>query len=276
MTLAAAQTQYRQEFVAGFEQRMSLLRQSVTKEAVIKGNQAAFLVADSGQATAQTRGSNGKIPARSDNLSQPTATLVEKHDLVQRTGFDVFASQGDGRRIMQETSMAVINRDVDQTILAELATATQNTGSATTANLALVLKAKTILGNNEVPFDNNISAVVTPAFHAYLMQVEEFSSADFVNNKPFTSDQQMFRWMGVNWIVHPNLTGKGTNAEACFMYHANAIGHAANLENMESEIGFNAEQQYSWARCSIFMGAKLLQNAGVVVINHDGSAFAAS
>lgn len=276
MSSAAAQTQYRQEFISGFEQRMSLLRQSVTKEAMIKGNQATFLVADSGQATAQTRGANGKIPARSDNLAQPTATLVEKHDLVQRTGFDVFASQGDGRRIMQETSMAVINRDIDQTILAELSTATQDAGSATTASLTLALKAKTILGNNQVPFDNNISAVITPAFHAYLMQVEEFASADFVNNKPFSSDQQMFRWMGVNWIVHPNLAGKGTNAEVCFMYHASAIGHAANVEGMESEIGFNAEQQYSWARCSIFMGAKLLQNAGVVVINHDGSAFAAS
>ncbi|MEQ9126098.1 MAG: phage capsid protein, partial [Alphaproteobacteria bacterium] len=162
MSSAAAQTQYRQEFISGFEQRMSLLRQSVTKEAMIKGNQATFLVADSGQATAQTRGANGKIPARSDNLAQPTATLVEKHDLVQRTGFDVFASQGDGRRIMQETSMAVINRDIDQTILAELSTATQDAGSATTASLTLALKAKTILGNNQVPFDNNISAVITP------------------------------------------------------------------------------------------------------------------
>ena len=117
MTATAAQTQYRKEFVSGFEQRMSLLRQSVTKEAVIKGNQATFLVADSGSATAQTRGNNGKIPARSDTLTQPTATLVEKHDLVQRTGFDVFASQGDGRRIMQETSMGVINRDIDQTVV---------------------------------------------------------------------------------------------------------------------------------------------------------------
>lgn len=276
MSAAAAQNQYRQEFISGFEQRGSLLRQSVTKEVMIKGNQATFLVADSGQATAQTRGANGRIPARSDNLTQPTVTLVEKHDLVQRTGFDIFASQGDGRRIMQETSMGVINRDVDLTILTELATATQDTGAASTASLTLVLKAKTILGNSEVPFDNNISAVISPAFHAYLMQVEEFASADFVNNKPFTSDQQLFRWMGVNWIVHPNLAGKGTNAEVCFMYHASAVGHACNVDGLESEIGYNGEQQYSWARTSIFMGAKLLQNAGVVVMNHDGSAFQAS
>ena len=274
MTVGASQNQYRNEFVSGFEQRSSLLRKSVTKEVIVKGNQATFLVADSGAATAQVRGVNGKIPARSDNLAQPTVTLVEKHDLVQRTGFDVFGSQGDGRKIMQETSMGVINRDIDQTILTELATATQNTGAAAVADLDLVLKAKTILGNNDVPFDNNISAVVTPAFHANLMKINEFASADFVNNKPFTAEQQMFRWMGVNWIVHPNVSGKGTANEQCFMYHASAIGHACNVDGLESEAGFNSEQQYSWARTSIFMGAKLLQNGGVVAMAHDGSAYA--
>ena len=48
MSDTAYQTQYRQEFIAGFEQRQSLLRDTVTTEAVIKGNTAVFLVADSG------------------------------------------------------------------------------------------------------------------------------------------------------------------------------------------------------------------------------------
>jgi hypothetical protein len=91
-------------------------------EAVIKGNQATFLVADSGGATATTRGLNGRIPARADNLNQYTATLVEWHDLVERTSFNLFASQGDGRAIMQRTSQKVINRKTDQDILGELRT----------------------------------------------------------------------------------------------------------------------------------------------------------
>ena len=49
MSNTAFQTQYRQEFINGFEQRKSLLLPSVTTEAVIKGNQAVFLVADSGK-----------------------------------------------------------------------------------------------------------------------------------------------------------------------------------------------------------------------------------
>ena len=93
----AYQIQYRAEFIAGFEQKQSLVRNTVTTEAVIKGNQATFLVADSGAATAVTRGLNGLIPARADNLNQYTATLIEWHDLARRTSFNLFASQGDGR-----------------------------------------------------------------------------------------------------------------------------------------------------------------------------------
>jgi len=59
------------------------------------------------------------------------------------------------------------------------------------------------------------------------------------------------------------------------MYHKNAIGHAVNTGDLQSLIGYNEEQDYSWARASAFLGAKLLQNTGVCVMNHDGSALVA-
>ncbi len=83
MVDTAYQTQYRDEFIASFEQRSTLLRETVTTEAVIKGNQAVFLVAGSGGASAVTRGANGLIPARNDDNTQNTVTLREWHDLVR-------------------------------------------------------------------------------------------------------------------------------------------------------------------------------------------------
>lgn len=276
MADTAFQTQYRQEFIAGFEVMQSLARNTVTTEAVIKGNSAVFLVADSGGASTVTRGANGLIPARADDLTQNTATLSEQHDLVRKTGFNVFASQGDQRRIMQETSMGVVNRKIDDDIITALETATQTTGAVQTGSLSLAMHAYTVLGNNDVPMDGNISALITPAFHAYLMQTKEFASADYVNNKPFTMGLTMFRWANVNWIVHPNLTGVGTSNETCLMYHRSAIGHAVNSAGIQSLVGYDEEQDYSWARCTVYMGSKLLQNSGVVKIPHDGSAYAAS
>lgn len=275
MADSAFQTQYRAEFIAAFEQSQSLVRNTVTTEVEIKGNSAVFLVAGSGGAQATTRGLNGLIPARADDNNQYTATLVEWHDLVRKTGFNVFASQGDQRRIMQETSMAVVNRKLDQDIITELATGTQDTGAATTASLSLVMYAQTILGNNAVPLDGNVSALITPAFHAYLMQTKEFASADYVDNKPFSGALTMYRWAGINFIVHPNLPGKGTSAEKCFVYHKNAIGNAINTGGISTAVGVDEEQDYSYARTSMYTGSKLLQNSGIVVVNHDGSAFAA-
>ena len=275
MADTAFQTLYRQEFIAGFEQKQSLVRQTVTTEANVNGNTAVFLVADSGSASAVTRGVNGLIPARADNLTQNSCTLAEWHDLVRRTGFNLYASQGDGRRIMQDTTMGVLNRKVDSDIITALETGTQDTGAAATMSLSLAMYAVAILGNNSVPLDGNVSALITPGAYAYLMQTKEFASVDYVNNKPFESGLTNFRWAGINWIVHPNLTGKGTASETCLVYHKSAIGHACDVASIATAVGYDEEQDYSYARATAYMGSKLLQNTGVVKIIHDGSAFAA-
>ena len=284
MAETAFQTQYRQEFIHGFEDRQSRLRSTVVMETVIKGNKAVFLVADSGSATAVSRGVNGLIQARADNLTQNTATLQEWHDLVRKTGFNVFASQGDQKRIMQETSMAVINRKIDDDVIAVLDTATNDTGTSAIATLDMIAKSKTILGDNFVNIEeeDNMFGLISPGFDAYLMQVPEYASADYVSTQPFSGPARLFRrWYGINWICHPRLTGSvgasgaGTTEKA-YMYHRNALGHAVDKETMQSPVGYDEEQDYSWARCTVFMGSVLLQNAGIVQMKHDASAYAAS
>ncbi len=285
MADTAFQTQYRDEFIAAFEQRQSLLRDTVTTEAVIKGNTAVFLVAGSGSATAVSRGVNGRIPARTDDQTQNSCTLQEWHDLVRKTSFNVFASQGNQRAMMQETSMGVVNRKIDQTVTDELNTGTIAIGTAavTIPNVSLVMNAQVKLQNAGIPWDGNITLLCQPSFLAYLMQATEFANAQYVDVKPFNGEQNdgawrdrptAYRWLNMLVVSHPNLPGKGTTSEKSFMYHKNAIGHAANTGGMESEVGYDGEQAYSWARTTIYMGAKLLQNTGVVVMTHDGSAYA--
>jgi hypothetical protein len=279
MAETAFQKQYRQEFVGAFEFGQSMLRTTTTTEMVRQGNEAIFLVAGTGGASAVTRGVNGLIPSRSDDLTQTTATLVEWHDKVRRTRFNIFGSQGDGRKIMQDGTVKVLNRKIDDLILAALGTATNDTGSATTASLALVAKAKAILGVNDVPVEeeDNMFGVMSPAMEAYLLQDDGYSSADYVEMKPLVGPaRKMRRWAGINWMVHSRVSGVGTSAEKCFVYHRSSIGHAADVENVKAIPGYNEEEDYYWARTSLFMGSALLQNSGVCVINHDGSAMVAS
>ncbi|MCG7985060.1 MAG: phage capsid protein [Candidatus Thiodiazotropha lotti] len=273
MAESAFQTKYRDEFIGGFEKRQSLARKTVTTETEINGNQAVFLVADSGGAEAVTRGLNSDIPTRPDNLNQYTAVLQEWHDVPERTNFNIYTSQGDGRRIMQETSMAVINRKIDGDIHAALNTATLTWGAAAAASLQQVTIAKTKLGNN-FALDEEPFALITPAYHGYLMSLDQFTSADYINQKPFegASKSMAFNWFGVNWIVDAALPGAGTSSATCFMYSRKAIGHACDIERVKTHVGYDEKNDKSWARCSTYMGSKLLQNSGVIKMLHNDSA----
>lgn len=279
MAIEAAQVQYRQAFVDQFEGRVSVLRVATTKETVTKGNTATFLVAGSGTDTAVTRGTNGQIPYGNPTNSQVSATLVEKHAPYELTGFNIFASQGDQKAIMRQASMNVINRDIDLTILAELANATIDTGGYVTASVALVEKAKAYLGNNDIPIEeeDNMFAIVTSGFMAYLRQATEFSSKDYVDVKPFAGpSRRMLRWAGVNWMQSARITGVGTATELCYMWHKSALGYAVNVGEDSIAIGYDEKQDTSWSRATIFHGAKILQNTGIVQMKHDGAAFGLS
>lgn len=274
MADSAFQAQYRQEFIHGFEKRVTLARRAVTTEVDVRGNTAYFLVADSGSATAVTRGVNGDIPTRPDNLSQPSATLQEWHDVPERTNFNIFASQGDGRRIMQETSMAVINRKIDSDIHSALSAgtvtaSTVNTGAA--AFLASINDMVVTLAEANAAEEDDLFALVTPAFMINLQSLEQFSSADYVrfNGYENVSKQRAASWNGVNWIRDTGCSGMAGATATCYMFSKRAIGHACDMERVMTEVGYDRKNDKSWARTSTYMGSKLLQNSGVIKITHD-------
>jgi hypothetical protein len=275
MPVEAQVIQYRDAFIDQFETRASVFRTMSTKESMSKGQVVTFLVAGSGTDTAVTRGVNGLIPYGNPTNTQVSATLVEKHAPYELTGFNIFASQGDQKAIMRKASMSVINRDIDLICLAELANATIDTGAFATASLAMVEKARAYLGNQSVPIEeeDNMFAVVSPTFRAHLNQTTEFSSGDFVDVKPMVGPmRKMWRWNGINWAISSLITGIGTASELCYMFHRSAFGYAVNIGEESIQIGYDAKQDSSWSRCTIFHAAKVLQNTGIVQLKHDGSA----
>jgi len=272
-------TLYREEQIATFERRYSNLRACCVQHAQYKGNTAVFQVSGSGSASAVTRGANGLIPYSTTDNTQNSCTLLEKHAPFERTGFNIFATQGDMKKVMHDEAVGTLNRDIDQAIVDQLDTATLDTGSYVTASMSLVNKAQVSLANNNVDIteEDKMFALITPAFRAYLLETTEYASGDYVDVKPLVGPvRQMWRWAGVNWIMTTALTGVGTANEKCYMFHQHAIGHAANSTEMDVRVGYDEKQDTSWARATIFHGAKLLQNTGVVQMRHDGSAYVAS
>jgi hypothetical protein len=257
------------------------LRIATVQEAVIKGNTAVFLVAGSGGVSATTRGVNGFIAFGVVNNAQKSCTLVEYHAPFETTDFNIFASQGDQKRIMQMASVAVLNRNIDSTIITELDAGVTNHAGSTgvVGSVDIVERAVTILGNNEVPVDeeNNLFAIITPAFRSYLRQTTEYANGLYVDYKPFTGPvRRVWKWAGINWLCSVRLTGLGTSAEKCYLLHKDSIGHAANMKDMEVDVGYERKQKNSWSNASLYHGTKTLQTAGMVQIIHDGSAYVAT
>lgn len=274
MSDTAFQTLYLQEFIKGFEKRQSLARRAVTTRANINAHSAVFLVADSGGASAVTRGVNGDIPTRADNLNQFTCTLSEWHDVPERTNFNIFASQGDGRRIMQETSMAVLNRKIDNQIYDELITGTNTdtiTLTSTATILADLLAYEAELSQANAFEDEEPWAIITPGMRANLKTVDQFTNMDYVKDEKFAgfSKSRVFHWNGFNFIVDSGLPGAGTSSAKCFFFVKSAIGHACDKESITTRVGYDDKNDKSWCRASAYMGSKLLQNSGVIVVTHN-------
>lgn len=279
---SAFQTTYRQEIINGFDKTVSVLRDTVVNEFMEKGGSAVFLVADTINQTARTRGINGLIPADPLALTQNTCTLVPWHKLVTVSDFNIFASQGNLQDPMKAAIMAAINRKIDDDIITILDTGSQVISAGGIATVAMIQKAKAILGIAKVPNDGNLTLLATPAMIGYLQQTAEFSNAQYVTARPYDTGKPSFgdmrmvyKWNGMTVIEDPTLPGIGTTAEHCYLYHKNAIGHAINKQGIETGLGYNEEQLYSWANSKTFIGSKLLQNSGIVVITHDGSAMVA-
>ena len=279
MAINAPQTTYRAEIINGFDKTVSVLRDTVTVECMERGGSAVFLVADSINQVAHSRGLNGDIPADPLALTQTTATLVPWHKLVRVNDFNMFSAQSNLIDPMKSACQAAINRKIDDDIITTLNTGTTTITAGGTMTVAKAMTARGILGANKVADDGNLTFLISPAALTYLMQASEFANAQYVSARPYDTgkpnygDMRMvYKWAGLTVIVDPTLPGAGTSSEKCFLYHKSAIGHALNKNALEFDMDYDREQKYSWSNCSAFMGTALLQNTGVVVISHDGSA----
>ena len=279
MPNSAFQTKYRQEMIAGYEQNMSLLRHTVTTDHDPHAEGVVFLVSDTGGARARQRGRDARIPARQQNLNQFTLNLQEYHDLVERGGFNIYASQGDGVRDMQMSTIKVINRECDINIFGVLGQATNRLGGAATAsgNAGLTLTLENLQGaiawlQTQVKdtMGAELCGVISPAMRQRMMTWDEFSSSDYIDDKRFPKQKDMaFMWNGVKWIVHTNVPDIGTNNAKCYIYAKNAVGHAFNSERFDVRVDYDEKNDSSWARATIYMGSLMLQQTGVIQIPHN-------
>ena len=120
-----------------------------------------------------------------------------------------------------------------------------------------------MLGGADVPDDGERYAVVGWQQWSELMQIDEFSNADYVgaDDLPWRGTQAK-RWLGTLWFPHSGLTLDGT-ARHCYWYHKTAIGHAIGAD-VASDITWHGDRAAHFVNNMMSQGAKLIDGNGVV------------
>src|SRR5690606_1431390 len=123
-----------------------------------------------------------------------------------------------------------------------------------------------LLGNADVPDDNERYALVGYKQWGQLLDIDEFSNADYVGSEdaPWLNGGQAKRWMGTIWMPHSGLPKSGAN-RSCFWYHKTSAGHASGQDVM-TDITWHGDHAAHFINSMMSQGAKLIDSTGAVKI----------
>ena len=266
------------EFRQDFDRSLSLLRKTVRSDGIAMGQFARFDIVDPSDES-QERGRDGKIPISQLGLSQVTATIREHFKKYKVDSFDLFRSNPNIRSAMSARGVASINKAIDNLIIQEMDTTTNQvspTGAAL-STLSTVTDWIVRLWENDVPQDGRVWGVITPRAQMQMLKINEYKSADFIRmeDKPVAKEMMPSNgyrsWLGVKWLAHTGLTGARSNNASCYIYHEDAIAHMIDGDPEMRVYYVEMEDQYEcWAKAR--HAAKVCLPRGIVRFRHDDTA----
>lgn len=271
---------YRREFIESFNVGKTLLADRFTEESMTMGRSAVFDVATLG-GRMSVRSIDGRIPRRSRSDAQVTCTIDERVAKEEVTDFEAFTSQADERKKINQSIMISVNEEIDYHVLTELANAsTSYSASAAPITLDTATKVIATLSQNKVPIGaNDLTWIISPMMEAKLQTITGYTSADYVSTKPldsggnqFSGERKIKAWLGAGWIVHPNLPNTGTSSCTTYLVHRRALGLAVPSKRIQYEAGRVPGELAECAVAGLMMGAKILQNAGILKFLHNDAA----
>mgnify|MGYP006290257175 CR=1 FL=1 len=261
---------FEREVHEAYQRQGSKLRNTVRTINNVNGNEAVFQKVGTG--TASTKSTHGMVPVMNLDHSDITVTLEDYYagDWVDR--LDELKINIDERQIIASAGANALGRKTDEMIINALALADDhiieegNTGM----NLDKALAAFEVFGENDVPDDAQRFAVVGWKQWSELLQIEEFSSSDYIGAEalPYSSATQAKMWLGTVWIPHSGLPVDENDIRSCFFYHKTAIGHASGSD-VQTDITWHGDRAAHFVNNMMSQGAALIDEAGIVVIECD-------
>ena len=262
-------TQWAPRVMQIFQTKGNRLRAMVTPGEV---NASKVIFRFIGKATVQEKIRNQPL------VEQGAPTYNQEIDTREFAVFDTIEDKelrdiGDiGRENLAQAGAVALGKRVDQIIIDALNARAPASGEGyvgdatpgamTLAHAMLIVEA---LANQEVPDDGEAYAIVPTRAWSQLMTYEQFTSADYVQDAPFTKQADTRKWMGVNWVRVENslLPSTGANLRDGFAWHKSAVGWGNGTDLRGPEWDRNLKR-IGWDYLLHFDGnAKALQPNGL-------------
>jgi hypothetical protein len=259
--------QFEREVHESYQRQGSKLRNTVRTIGEVNGSTAVFQKV--GKGTASTKSTHGMVPVMNLSHSAVECTLQDYYagdwvDRLQELKVNI-----DERQVIANAGAYALGRKTDELIITALAgvsgvqeVAEGNTGMT----LTKIMSAFEKLGGADVPDDGERYAVVGWKQWSELLQIDEFSSSDYVgaDDLPFNGTQAK-RWLGTLWIPHSGLPKDSSDIRSCFWYHRTALGHAAGSD-VQTDITWHGDRAAHFVNNMMSQGAARIDDTGIVEI----------
>ena len=267
--------QYESDFYEVFQRMASFLLQTIRRKRNVVGDRTTFQKIGKGVATTKSR--HGQITPMNQSHTPVECILSDEYagDWVDK--LDELKINIDERLAVARGGAMALGRKIDDKIItAALTTTTTDVGShggaITRANL---LQGAETLYANDVPNDGNIWGLLSPRSWSAAMVIDEFASADFVNDSPFADGAPpppgTRNWYGVNWMMHTGLPNIGTNTVDNIVYHGDVLGFGIGAD-ISVDITWHGDRAAHFVNHMMSGGACLIDSDGVVKIATDDTA----
>ncbi|MEQ8193052.1 MAG: phage capsid protein [Rhodospirillales bacterium] len=264
--------QYEREVHEAFQRRGSFLLQTIRRKTGVKGSSTHFQVIGTGIATTKAR--HGTITPMNQSHTSVECTLEDFYagDWVDK--LDEAKVNHDEREAIAHGGAWALGRKADEQIVTKMdGTSTFVGDHSTGITRALLLGAVEALNDNDVPNDGQRFGLLGPRTWSTAMTIAEFADADFIggDNLPYLKGAEPRTWLGVHWMVHTGIPGKGTATAKNLVYHKSAVGYASGAE-ITADITWHGDRAAHFVNHYMSGGACLIDANGVVEIRLDETA----
>ncbi len=259
--------QFEREVHESDQRQGSKLRNTVRTISEVNGSTAVFQKV--GKGTASTKSTHGMVPVMNLSHSAVECTLQDYYagdwvDRLQELRINI-----DERQVIANAGAYALGRKTDELIITALSGVSggQEISDANTGmTLPKVMTAFEKLGAADVPDDGERYAIVGWKQWSELLQIDEFSSSDYVgaDDLPFNGTQAK-RWLGTLWVPHSGLPKDGNDIRSCFWYHRTALGHAAGSD-VQTDITWHGDRAAHFVNNMMSQGAARIDDTGIVEI----------